>query len=71
MGAYADKDNADRAVAKLSDATVNHAFVQPVTEGGRTLYKVRIGPLADVDAVDKLSTQVAGLGFQNAQIVIP
>jgi SPOR domain len=42
-----------------------------VTEAGRTLYKVRVGPLADVDAVDRLSTQVAGLGFQNSQIVIP
>ena len=71
VGAYAGKDNADRAAAKLTAAGLIHAFVLPVTEGSHTLYKVRIGPLADVDAVDKLSTQVAGLGFQNAQIVIP
>lgn len=71
VGAYAGKDNADRAVAKLTAAGLKPAFVLPVTEGSHTLYKVRVGPLADVDAVDKLSTQVAGLGFQNAQIVIP
>ena len=71
VGAYADKDNADRAVSKLSAAGLSHAFALPVTEGTRTLYKVRIGPLPDVDAVDKLSSQVAGLGFQDVQIVIP
>ena len=71
VGAYADKSNADRAVAKLTAAGLDHAFVLPVSESGRTLYKVRVGPLVDVDTVDKLSTQVAGLGFQNAQIVIP
>ena len=71
VGAYADKENAEHAVAKLTAAGVSHAFAQPMSEGARTLYKVRIGPLADVDAVDKLSTQVLGLGFQNPQIVIP
>lgn len=71
VGAYAAQANADSAVKRLSAAGVAHAFALPVTEAGRTLYKVRIGPLPDVDAVDKLSTQVAGLGFQNAQIVIP
>ena len=71
VGAYADKVNAEHAAAKLAAAGVQHAFVQPATEGARTLYKVRVGPLPDVDAVDKLSVQAADLGFQNAQIVIP
>jgi len=34
-------------------------------------YKVRIGPLADVDGVDALSAKLPGLGFQDFQIVIP
>jgi rare lipoprotein A len=71
VGAYADRTNADRAAAKLSDAGMPHAFVLPVTEGTRTLYKVRIGPLADVDAVDALSAKLPGLGFQDSEIVIP
>ena len=71
VGAYADKANAEHAVATLAAGGVQHAFVQLATEGARTLYKVRIGPLPDVDAVDKLSVQAADLGFQNAQIVIP
>ena len=71
VGAYADKDNADHALAKLSAAGIEHGFVLPASASDRTLYKVRIGPLPDVDTVDKLSAEVARLGFQNAQIVIP
>jgi len=71
VGAYAGRANADNAVTKLTAGGVSHAFVEPADEGTRTLYKVRIGPLADVDAVDKLTAALAELGFKDAQIVIP
>ncbi|HEY3859432.1 MAG TPA: septal ring lytic transglycosylase RlpA family protein [Gammaproteobacteria bacterium] len=71
VGAYAERANADNAAAKISAGGVSHAFVLPVSEGARTLYKVRIGPLADVDSVDQLTTKLTGLGFNDAQIVIP
>lgn len=71
VGAYAERANADNAAARLTAGGVSHAFVQPVSDGARTLYKVRIGPLADVDSVDKLTAALAGLGFKDAQIVIP
>jgi rare lipoprotein A len=71
VGAYAERANADTAAAKITAGGVNHAFVLPVSEGTRTLYKVRIGPLADVDSVDQLNTKLTGLGFNDAQIVIP
>ncbi len=34
-------------------------------------YKVRIGPLPDVNRVDALTAQLQTLGFNNAQVVIP
>ena len=71
VGAYAARANADNAVAKLGAAGVAHAFVQSSAEGGRTLYKVRIGPLADVDSVDTLTAKLKDLGFGDSQIVIP
>ncbi len=71
VGAYADKANAEAAVAKLGGAGVAPAFILPVSDASRTLYKVRIGPLADVDAVDKLTGKLASLGFGDSQIVIP
>ncbi len=41
------------------------------TQNGITFYKVRIGPIADVDHVDALTAKLTGLGFTNAQVVIP
>src|SRR6185312_8784034 len=63
VGAYSGRANADNAVSKLTAGGVSHAFVETANEGARTLYKVRIGPLADVDAVDKLTESLAELGF--------
>jgi rare lipoprotein A len=71
VGAYSERANADHAVTTLTAGGVSHAFVEAASEGARTLYKVRIGPLADVDAVDKLSGSLAELGFKDVQIVIP
>ncbi|HEX7966293.1 MAG TPA: septal ring lytic transglycosylase RlpA family protein [Gammaproteobacteria bacterium] len=71
VGAFGERANADAAVAKLGTGGVDHAFILPVSDGARTLYKVRVGPLADVAAVDALTSKLAGLGFPNAQIVIP
>lgn len=71
VGAYAERANADSAVTKLTAGGVSHAFIEPANEGARTLYKVRIGPLADVDTVDKLTASLAALGFKDVQIVIP
>jgi rare lipoprotein A len=71
VGAYAARANADNTVTKLTAGGVSRAFVEPAGEGARTLYKVRIGPLADVDAVDKLTASLAQLGFKDVQIVIP
>jgi rare lipoprotein A len=71
VGAYAERGNADAVAQKLGAAGVEHAFILPVSDGARTLYKVRIGPVADVDGVDALSAKLATLGFPDAQIVIP
>ena len=71
VGAYAERGNAEAVTQKLTAAGVEHAFVLPVADGQRTLYKVRIGPVPDVDAVDSLSGKLANLGFPDTQIVIP
>jgi rare lipoprotein A len=71
VGAYATRANADTVVTKLGGAGVEHAFILPAQDGARTLYKVRIGPLADVDSVDKLTSRLKELGYPDSQIVIP
>lgn len=71
VGAFAARANADAVVAKLGGAGVEHAFILPAQDGARTLYKVRIGPLADVDSVDKLASRLKELGYPDSQVVIP
>ena len=71
VGAFAEQANADAALQKISAGGIDHVLIVPVTEGSRTLYKVRIGPVPDVDAVDALSAKLGPLGFPDAQIVIP
>lgn len=71
VGAYVERSNAEAAVARLGVNAVQHAFIEPVSQGGRTLYKVRIGPLPDVTTVDSLSARLAALGYPDAEIVIP
>lgn len=71
VGAYGERANADAVLQKLAINGVQKAFILPVNENGRTLYKVRIGPVAGVDGVDSLSTRLAALGYPDAEIVIP
>ena len=71
VGAYAEHANADAVLQKLAVNGVQKTFILPANENGRTLYKVRIGPVAGVDGVDSLSARLAALGYPDAQIVIP
>ncbi|HLW74483.1 MAG TPA: SPOR domain-containing protein, partial [Gammaproteobacteria bacterium] len=71
VGAYAERGNAEAVTQKLSAAGMGHAFILPVADGQHTLYKVRVGPVPDVDTVDTLSSKLASLGYPDAQIVIP
>ena len=44
--ATSDRDKAEALVARLVDADFK-AFIAPSNEGGRTMYRVRVGPFSD------------------------
>ncbi|HEV2109993.1 MAG TPA: septal ring lytic transglycosylase RlpA family protein [Gammaproteobacteria bacterium] len=71
VGAYATRTNAETAVQKLAVNGVTQAFILPASDAGRTLYKVRIGPVADVAGIDQLGAKLASLGYPDAEIIIP
>ena len=71
VGAFAERSNADAVLQRLTGAGIAHAFILLATESGRTLYKVRIGPLADVEQVDDLTRSMARFGYPDPQVVIP
>lgn len=71
IGAFAETANAERVRRNLEAAGVGPVLIVTATAGDKTLYKVRIGPLADVSAVDQLTDRLASLGYADAQVVIP
>ncbi|NNM60925.1 MAG: SPOR domain-containing protein, partial [Steroidobacteraceae bacterium] len=46
------------------------AFVRSAKIGGRTLYRVRIGPVKDVDAYDRIVNGLARIGIPGAHLAL-
>ena len=67
LGAYGTEASARRLLAELQ------AFVQPpvcisqVESGGRTLYRVRVGPVANADELALVQQQLRDGGYPEAQ----
>ncbi|MGA9851385.1 MAG: septal ring lytic transglycosylase RlpA family protein [Gammaproteobacteria bacterium] len=71
VGAFANRSNAERVLQHLRAAAISPVFILTEPQNGITFYKVRIGPISDVDHVDALTAQLGRLDFPNAQVVIP
>jgi rare lipoprotein A len=73
-GAFADPDNARRAIERLHAAGLSSAFIAPPAPTAAPdkppLYKVRIGPISNVAAFDQLSVRLATLGFTGARLAM-
>lgn len=67
-GAFSDRDSAQRLRNALAD--LGQAGVSEVTIDGEALYRVRLGPMASVDAADDMLNRVVRLGYQRARIVV-
>jgi rare lipoprotein A len=67
-GAFSVAENAERLRAKLGQVTKTD--ISPTMVGGRTFYRVRIGPIATVDQADQILARVVGAGAGDAKIVV-
>ena len=68
VASFASPDNAARALAMLRDAGVPGARLQDATVGGKRIWRLRVGPLAE-SAVSPLASRIAGLGFGPPAVV--
>lgn len=68
VGAFGVEDNASRLSTKLG--SIAPSKVEPVFSGGRTLYKVKLGPLQSVREADTVLTRVLTSGHSDAIIVV-
>jgi rare lipoprotein A len=69
VGAFGNPDNARRRYTELRDSGVSKAFV--VEDASRTpvLYRVRIGPIKDVDQYDALVAHLHSLGITESHLI--
>lgn len=63
-GAFGVQDNASQMQARLRNAGVNDVSVV-APDRSVALYRVRVGPIADVAAYDVLAAQLAQLGIES------
>ncbi len=70
VGAFASRDNAERVVARLHAAHLYNIELTPHDAGTPPLWRVRAGPLADVEEVDAVAQQISDAGFPEARVVI-
>ncbi|HUO96353.1 MAG TPA: septal ring lytic transglycosylase RlpA family protein [Steroidobacteraceae bacterium] len=64
-GAFAVADNAERLRDRLAAAGVGPLILRSDSQGGRTLYRLRIGPIESVDAYDALVGRLRALGVSS------
>ncbi|WPZ33145.1 septal ring lytic transglycosylase RlpA family protein [Thalassobaculum sp. OXR-137] len=68
-GSFEDPDNAQRLTGRLG-AYFQGAHVKPAEVSGKTFYRVRIGPINEVDNADRLLERVIVAGYPGARIVL-
>lgn len=70
VGAFSDSANAERVAAQLRVANFAPVQVSDATIGGRTVHRVRVGPLSDVDSADQVSAKIEQMGLPQPQVAV-
>ena len=69
VGAFGERANAERRLGALAQAGINGGFIHEEPESGRTLYRVRIGPVADVVQYDVLVEELERIGITDPYLI--
>ncbi len=70
VGAFTERDHAERLRAHLLLAQVGTVRISKTTVRGHLFYRVLIGPLGDVNTVDSLTDRLDRLGYKQTSVVI-
>lgn len=67
-GAFASEANAARLQEQLRTKGVEQTFIREDRVEGRTLYRVRVGPIPSVNEFDRVLARLRSLGLSDAQL---
>lgn len=70
LGSFSNQDTAER-LAKQLKSEGHKAFVMPIRSGGRTLYRVRVGPMPDRAAAEAALQKLRGKSAGAAVVTHP
>ena len=70
IGAFGERANAERALASARRAGIADAGIDSVAIAGRTVHRVRVGPLADSGTADALTERVRALGLGEPRVSV-
>ena len=70
MGSFSNQLNANNLVQNLVAADETAARIFELETDGGLFYRVRVGPLFDIDEANAILTRLRGKGFQTAHIVV-
>lgn len=69
-GAFANAANAEQLAAQLRNRGYSQAFVRSDMVGGRTWYRVRLGPIANVPNFDRVVSELKRMGVSDARLAL-
>ena len=69
-GAFSEQGNADKLAEKLRTLGHRNAFVREDRVADRSLFRVRIGPVATVPLFDRMVKQLKSLGIGDAHLAL-
>jgi rare lipoprotein A len=67
-GAFGTEANASRLLGQLRSKGVSNAFVREDEVEGKTLYRVRVGPIPNVNEFDRVVKRLRSLGVADARL---
>lgn len=67
VGAFGSRANADALVARLQASGIGGTSVSEASVGGRTVFRVRVGPVADAEQAMQLADRLRIFGIPDAR----
>ena len=67
-GAFTNANNADRLTQILAD--VGQVRIDPRQVDGKYFYRVRVGPVENVEAADRILEAIIGKGYPGARVIV-